>query len=394
MNKIILFRLASVETQYLKTLVQSDPTIKFFPAENVLSLKTIREKLGWIDLVLVGCGRENKEENIEKTSQFLEEIKLYWPEAKIVLVSTFQNIIEKTGRKNSDRVMAQLNLSVKTGLKPAEIVKILDESLTSEESPTFLKLRIKNVLIVDDEENILKTIKLLLGASDRYRVWTAADPNKAFKILQENKDVIECIIVDYNLGTETADRLIKSAKELNSKFKIFILTCEGKNKKPPWGPEIEALIEGVLEKPFNIDEIVLAINSIYKPRQTVVKWSRPKVLVIDDISETYKLLNDILGQQLEIETAFDGETGLIKSAEFKPDLVVIDYRLPGKNGLEVWKEIRRMNPGQRAIIVTIDRNPEVATAFAQEGNPKILYKPIDPREMNKIVKEELGEKET
>ncbi len=81
-----------------------------------------------------------------------------------------------------------------------------------------------------------------------------------------------------------------------------------------------------------------------------------KILIVEDD----KFLRDLLGRKLqdekfEVVTAIDGEEGIKKTEEEKPDMVLLDLILPSINGFEVLKKIKE-NPKTSAIPVIILSN--------------------------------------
>ncbi len=82
------------------------------------------------------------------------------------------------------------------------------------------------------------------------------------------------------------------------------------------------------------------------------------VLIVDDelfIVELYRDILQLRGYKV-MGTAFDGEEALRKynSSSDKPDVVIMDHRMPVMNGVEATKEIMRMNPKQKVIFVSAD----------------------------------------
>ena len=66
-----------------------------------------------------------------------------------------------------------------------------------------------------------------------------------------------------------------------------------------------------------------------------------KILVIDDEPDIVKFLTAFLGDQgFNVTSALDGDTGLEKAKQEKPDLITLDVTMPGKSGIEVFKKLR------------------------------------------------------
>lgn len=100
------------------------------------------------------------------------------------------------------------------------------------------------------------------------------------------------------------------------------------------------------------------------------------VLIVDDelfIVELYRDILQLRGYRI-VGTAFDGEEALKKysSCSDKPDVIIMDHRMPVMNGVEATKEILRLNPTQKVIFVSADVlvEKEARDAGAIEFLPK------------------------
>src|SRR5271170_2432071 len=66
-----------------------------------------------------------------------------------------------------------------------------------------------------------------------------------------------------------------------------------------------------------------------------------KILVIDDSPDIHTLIRVRLGKErVIIESAFDGESGLVKAREIHPDLILLDVEMPGRDGFSVCTELK------------------------------------------------------
>jgi two-component system chemotaxis response regulator CheY len=100
------------------------------------------------------------------------------------------------------------------------------------------------------------------------------------------------------------------------------------------------------------------------------------VLIVDDelfIVELYRDILQLRGYRI-VGTAFDGEEAVRKynTNPEKPDVVIMDHRMPVMNGVQATKEILRMNPKQKVIFVSADVmvEKEAREAGAIEFLPK------------------------
>jgi DNA-binding NtrC family response regulator len=115
-----------------------------------------------------------------------------------------------------------------------------------------------------------------------------------------------------------------------------------------------------------------------------------KILLVDD--EPLNL--DLLDQELsdlgyDIETARDGAQALKAMAEVAPDLVLLDYQMPGMNGIEVLSEIRKKNADLPVIMITAYGTIERAVEAIKSGADDFVTKPFDPDHLAMVVRKAL-----
>lgn len=78
-----------------------------------------------------------------------------------------------------------------------------------------------------------------------------------------------------------------------------------------------------------------------------------RILVIDDEKVIRELLSDVLSRKgYLVDTAEDGPQGLERAEATRYDVIFTDIRMPGINGLEVFKKLRQISPKSRVIMMT------------------------------------------
>jgi DNA-binding response OmpR family regulator len=105
----------------------------------------------------------------------------------------------------------------------------------------------------------------------------------------------------------------------------------------------------------------------------------PTILIIEDEPELVKVLRSYLEQAgYQILTAYRGDTGLSTWEHKRPDLVILDLNLPGMDGLDVAREIRRKT--ETPIIMLTARVEETDQLIGLElGADDYIAKPFSPR---------------
>ncbi len=105
------------------------------------------------------------------------------------------------------------------------------------------------------------------------------------------------------------------------------------------------------------------------------------ILVVDDEPKIVKLARDYLEQGgFRVVTAADGMTALAVARRERPDLIVLDLKLPGKDGLDVCRTLRRGS--DVPIIMLTARVEETDRLIGLElGADDYITKPFSPREL-------------
>jgi two-component system response regulator HydG len=106
------------------------------------------------------------------------------------------------------------------------------------------------------------------------------------------------------------------------------------------------------------------------------------LLIIEDDPNTQAGLQELLSDEgYRVRGVMRGREA-IKVAKDEPvDMVLCDYCLPDIDGLQVCRELKRLNPQLVIFLVTAYRNTEVVNAAKQCGIEKIIDKPIVPEEL-------------
>ncbi len=119
------------------------------------------------------------------------------------------------------------------------------------------------------------------------------------------------------------------------------------------------------------------------------------VLIIEDekliIVSTQMVLESV---GFQVESATDGEEGIKKAKEVKPDLILLDIMMPGIDGWETLKRLKR-DPDTQAIPVVIFTAREHARGHqksAEMGAAGYFRKPFEPDELIELVEKHVGQK--
>ena len=121
--------------------------------------------------------------------------------------------------------------------------------------------------------------------------------------------------------------------------------------------------------------------------------SHIRVLVVDDFARFRKTLVEMVGQLRETQEIFEAENGLqavAKAEELRPDLVLLDIRLPKLNGLEAAKLVRKVSPNSKIIFVSQESSPDMVRLAFEVGAQGYVVKLDVVRDLVPAIKTVLG----
>ena len=114
------------------------------------------------------------------------------------------------------------------------------------------------------------------------------------------------------------------------------------------------------------------------------------ILIIDDDDQLRISFERLLKEEgYGVRTAASGESGIRMIADAIPDLVLLDVRLPGMNGLEAFKQIHRIEPKLPVIIMTAFGTTETAIEATKMGAFDYVIKPFDVPQMLSTIRQAL-----
>jgi len=162
---------------------------------------------------------------------------------------------------------------------------------------------------------------------------------------------------------------------------------------------LAARVEGFIDvdMPFSFDEVAEVTGPAYAamagPDGIPIRYREEQdyaesrnILVIDDEAVVCNSLRRILGRQGHtVEQAMTADEGLAKLGAKDYDLVLLDLRMPGRNGIEVLQAIKDLRPDVKVIVVTGYASIESAIEATRLGASQYIAKPFTPQELVKAT---------
>jgi CheY-like chemotaxis protein len=192
---------------------------------------------------------------------------------------------------------------------------------------------------------------------------------------------VDLTILDYNLSD--AEAVIAAARSAPKACMVVIAA------HPVMVLEASRTVgaEGAVPKPANVDAAGDLIERCIKLKLPT------RVLIVDDSSTMRAIVRKILSgcrYKIEISEAGEGITALQRIRDGNFDLVFLDYNMPGLNGLETHKEIKRENPRLAVVMMTSAVDEALAGRAHAAGVLAFLKKPFYPADIDMVLERYFG----
>lgn len=133
---------------------------------------------------------------------------------------------------------------------------------------------------------------------------------------------------------------------------------------------------------------VTPVEDSMKPVETVLNGNSPTLLVADDEPDMLRFLKSQLNTHYRVIEAVDGQQAVEKSAQFLPDIILLDMMMPEKDGLQACREIRERTSTHSipVVLLTARADEETKLAALQAGASDFLAKPFSTTELHVRIK--------
>lgn len=117
-----------------------------------------------------------------------------------------------------------------------------------------------------------------------------------------------------------------------------------------------------------------------------------KVMIVDDAAFMRMMLRKIImvaGHEV-VGEAVDGEAAVDMYRDLEPDLTILDITMPGKDGIEVLREIRELDPAARVVMCSaLGQQPKVMESM-RLGAREFVVKPFESDVVEQAIEKALA----
>lgn len=118
--------------------------------------------------------------------------------------------------------------------------------------------------------------------------------------------------------------------------------------------------------------------------------AKSRVLIVDDMLDFRETLRLLLNRTYEVRTASSGRLALEEIPHFRPDLVILDIRMPEMDGLEVLRRVKQFDPTIEVVMITAYGSLETVKLALAHGAFEYLIKPVSRKDLEDVVRRVLA----
>ncbi|MEW6609903.1 MAG: response regulator [bacterium] len=234
------------------------------------------------------------------------------------------------------------------------------------------------ILIVDDEKDLAFIVKRILEISG-YEVHYAQSGYEAIEKVRKN--TYNICLLDIRLPDMNGVEVFLKIKEIIPGVRVLMMT----------GFAVEDLIKQALKegayacihKPFDIAKLLEQIESVLKSKKRVI-------LIADDVERIRQELKIFLeGKKYIVYEAKNGEEVIARVWEKEYDIILLDYGLPDMNGLEIFRDVRKIDQDVLVMLMLDEPLESVIKDALKMGFYGWIEKPIDTNRLLAMLKEAL-----
>ncbi|MFQ5855970.1 MAG: response regulator [Anaerolineae bacterium] len=234
------------------------------------------------------------------------------------------------------------------------------------------------VLVVDDQRSMRLTLSGIIE-DQGYDVTEVEDGYQAIDMAKQT--TFDLVFMDIKMPGINGVQTFREIKKISPESVVVMMT----------GFAVEDLVKAALDegafsvvyKPFDMEEVISLVESALK---TVF------ILVVDDRSSDREILREVLMDKgYRVAEAANGDEAIQMVKDSRYDVIMMDIKLPGKDGFATFEEIKVIDPDARVLFMTGFVQEESIRRALDAGAYPVAFKPFDMKTVLALVEDMIAE---
>ena len=247
------------------------------------------------------------------------------------------------------------------------------------------------ILVVDDEKLMCDLLRAVL-VRHGHEVLTASNGREGFELFKKHRP--RFTLLDLRMPEMNGIEVLKQIRAIDPQAAVLILTAWGSDALEQQARQLGVV--DFLSKGLSLDVLVDAMERTLQqtaqaasPAQAAAPGGAPRaapvaagdgdfILVVDDEPQIRDLLKRFLTLRgYKVRVASDGQQALTMVEQEAPQLIVLDVYMPGINGVEVLRQLRRRKFTGGVILLTGSQDDKLLQEALDLGSVDVMGKPVD-----------------
>lgn len=231
------------------------------------------------------------------------------------------------------------------------------------------------ILVVDNDAVVCEQIKKTFSYIG-FTVFTATKTALALQLLKREKPKI--VFLDILMPDDPGGfGLLERMKAIDPEVVVIAISEQKEDFLRQRALELGAV--DFITTPFSHNYLRdLAVQKVKELLDKGGHIERPRILIVDDEEGLRSSLVTFISRKFDCELAEagDGVAAVEKVREWQPDLVLLDIKMPGLNGIAAIAEMLRFSPDSKIVVVSAWKSLEVVNKAIQAGAIDYIAKPL------------------
>ncbi|MBD3380464.1 MAG: response regulator [Candidatus Omnitrophica bacterium] len=241
----------------------------------------------------------------------------------------------------------------------------------------------KAILSIDDETSFTELLKGYFELRG-YRVDVTNDGSKGLELAKRNR--YDVALLDLKMEGMDGDEVMRKMRRINPRTRTIFITAyndSGKTRK-------RLLDEGAfafVEKPISsLKDLEETVRRAVEPPTKKGADAMLKILVVDDEIDICDFVKNFFkDRNFEVFVAHDGREALNLVESRRPDIVLLDVKMPVMDGMQALREIKKVNRKSRIIMITAVNDTDRIEEARRLGVYEYITKPLLLEQLERTV---------